>query len=58
MPGASEDQRRGNFVIVFSGMSGAMAMTRACGDKAMRERILETTRDYYLTGFAGASNRA
>jgi hypothetical protein len=39
-------------------MSGAMAMTRACGDKAMRERILETTRHYYLTAFAGASNRA
>jgi TetR/AcrR family transcriptional repressor of nem operon len=54
MPGASEDERRRNFVILFSGMSGAMALTRACGDKAMRERVLGTTRDYYLWAFAGA----
>ncbi len=54
MPGATEDERRRNFVILFSGMSGAMALTRACGDKEMRERVLSTTRDYYLSTFAGA----
>jgi TetR/AcrR family transcriptional repressor of nem operon len=54
MPGAGENERRQNFVILFSGMSGAMAMTRACGDKVMRERVLQTTRDYYLSAFAGA----
>jgi TetR/AcrR family transcriptional repressor of nem operon len=53
MPGATENERRGNFVILFSGMAGAMALTRACGDKDMRERILSTTRDYYLSTFAG-----
>jgi TetR/AcrR family transcriptional repressor of nem operon len=52
MPGATEDERRRNFVILFSGMSGAMALTRACGDKDMRERVLSTTRDYYLSTFA------
>ena len=55
MPGESEEERRANFVILFSGMSGAMAMTRACGDKDMRERVLGTTRDYYLTSFAGGA---
>ncbi len=54
MPGATEDERRRNFVILFSGMSGAMALTRACGDKDMRERVLSTTREYYLSTFAGA----
>jgi TetR/AcrR family transcriptional repressor of nem operon len=53
MPGATEDERRRTFVILFSGMSGAMALTRACGDKDMRERVLATTRDYYLATFAG-----
>jgi TetR/AcrR family transcriptional repressor of nem operon len=52
MPGENDDARRGTFVILFSGMSGAMAMARACGDKDMRERILSTTRDYYLATFA------
>jgi TetR/AcrR family transcriptional repressor of nem operon len=51
MPGETDDERRKNFVILFSGMSGAMAMARACGDKDMRERILSTTRDHYLATF-------
>jgi TetR/AcrR family transcriptional repressor of nem operon len=51
MPGENDDERRKNFVILFSGMSGAMAMARACGDKDMRERILSATRDYYLATF-------
>jgi len=29
------------------------ALTRACGDKDMRERVLGTTREYYLQTFAG-----
>ncbi len=53
MPGANDDERRANFVILFSGMAGAMAMARACGDKDMRERILGATRAYYLATFAG-----
>jgi TetR/AcrR family transcriptional repressor of nem operon len=54
MPGGNEDERRGAFVVLFSGMSGAMAMARACGDKDMRERILSATRDFYLATFAAA----
>ena len=57
MPGATEDERRRNFVILFSGMSGAMALTRACGDKDMRERVLSTTCDYYLSTFTGPRHR-
>jgi TetR/AcrR family transcriptional repressor of nem operon len=54
MPGENENQRRTNFVILFSGMSGAIAMARACGDKDMRDRILGATREHYLAEFAGA----
>jgi TetR/AcrR family transcriptional repressor of nem operon len=52
MPGADAMEKSRNFIVLFSGMSGAMAMTRACGDKDMRERILATTRDFYLSTFA------
>jgi TetR/AcrR family transcriptional repressor of nem operon len=52
MPGADITEKSRNFVVLFSGMSGAMAMTRACGDKDMRDRILTTTREYYLATFA------
>ncbi len=51
LPGANDDERRRNFVVLFSGMAGAMAMARACGDKDMRERVLSATREYYLTAF-------
>jgi hypothetical protein len=52
MPGESEAERRKNFIVLFSGMAGSMAMARACGDKEMRTRILSTTRDHYLATFA------
>jgi TetR/AcrR family transcriptional repressor of nem operon len=52
MPGADVMEKSRNFIVLFSGMSGAMAMTRACGDKEMRDRILTTTREYYLATFA------
>jgi TetR/AcrR family transcriptional repressor of nem operon len=55
MPGATDDERRANFVVLFSGMSGAMAMARACGDREMRERVLATTRDYYLSAFTATA---
>jgi TetR/AcrR family transcriptional repressor of nem operon len=58
MPGADETERRVNFTVLFSGMSGAMALARACGDKDMRERILTATREHYLATFAGARPRA
>jgi hypothetical protein len=52
MPGASEEERRGTFIVLLSGMSGAIAMIRAFGDKHMRESTLAMVRDYYLHAFA------
>jgi hypothetical protein len=53
MPGNDEQERGQNFIILFSGMAGAMAMARALGDRDMRERVLTVTREHYLTVFAG-----
>jgi TetR/AcrR family transcriptional regulator, transcriptional repressor for nem operon len=55
MPGKNEQERRDTFLVLFSGMAGAMAMTRAVGDKTMREHILNLTRKYYLETFAKSS---
>lgn len=52
MPGSTPDERRKNFMVLISGMAGAMAMIRVFGDKAMREAALSTIRDYYLKTFA------
>jgi TetR/AcrR family transcriptional regulator, transcriptional repressor for nem operon len=51
MPGKNEQERRDTFLVLFSGMAGAMAMTRAVGDKTMREYLLNLTRKYYLGTF-------
>jgi hypothetical protein len=53
MPGNDEQERGQNFIILFSGMAGAMSMARALGDRDMRERVLTVTREHYLTVFAG-----
>lgn len=57
MPGSTAQEQQANFILLFSGMSGAVAMARAIGDKAMREQVLGLARDYYLRVFAGASQR-
>jgi TetR/AcrR family transcriptional repressor of nem operon len=53
MPGSNPNERNANFLILFSGMAGAMAMVRAMGDKDMRDHVLALARDYYIKTFAG-----
>lgn len=52
MPGRTIEEKRRDFVVLISGMAGAIAMLRAFGDKGMREGALAMTRDYYLSTFA------
>ena len=52
MPGSSDQERAATFLILFSGMAGAMAMARAMGDKDLREQMLSLSRDYYIKTFA------
>lgn len=54
VPGA-EAERVKKFVVLYSGMAGAMAMARAMGDRTTREFILTSARDYYLSAFAGSN---
>ncbi len=51
MPGATPEERSGAFFILFSAMAGAIAAARSTGDAAMRDRMLATAREYYLTTF-------
>jgi TetR/AcrR family transcriptional repressor of nem operon len=53
MPGSTIDTQRQNFIVLISGMAGAIAMLRVFGDKAVREAALSMVRDYYLKTFAG-----
>ena len=52
MPGSTIDEKRGNFVVLISGMAGAVAMLRVFGDQNARDAMLSTLRDYYLKTFA------
>lgn len=52
MSGATDDERRRNFIVLISGMAGAIMMIRTFGDKQMREQALAMARDYYLVAFA------
>ena len=51
-PGANDAERSQSFLILFSGMAGAIAMARALGDKESRDRVIGLSRDYYLRAFA------
>lgn len=51
MPGATLDEQRLNFLVIVSGMAGAIAMCRVFGEKTMRESVLAMIREYYLKTF-------
>jgi TetR/AcrR family transcriptional repressor of nem operon len=55
MPGSTAQEQRKNFILLFSGMAGAVAMVRALGDQSMRDQVLAVTREYYLKAFAAKS---
>jgi TetR/AcrR family transcriptional repressor of nem operon len=52
LPGATDAERAKHFLVLFSGMAGAIAMARVMSDKDMREQILAMFRAYYLATFA------
>lgn len=52
MPGTSVHEKRRNFLILISGMAGAISMLRVFGDKNERDGALAVIRDYYLKMFA------
>jgi TetR/AcrR family transcriptional repressor of nem operon len=57
MPGRDVAEQSGVFVVLFSGMAGAMAMSRCFSDAATREQVLRMSREYYLATFAKPQKR-
>lgn len=52
MTGATEEERRRKAGILFSGMSGTLAVARAVSDQELRKRILAAGRKIYVEAFA------
>ena len=52
MSGATEEERRRKAGVLFSGMSGTLAVARAVSDEDLRRRILSAARRIYVEAFA------
>ncbi len=53
IPGLTEEERRKNFLILFSGMAGALTFARAVADEKLRQTILDAAKDFYIAAFCG-----
>jgi len=51
LPGATENERERNTLVLFSGMAGALSMARSVADVDLRQRILEGAREFYIKAF-------
>ena len=51
MKGADAQQKRHNFILLFSGMAGSVALIRSLGDAGMKEQALALARSHYLSIF-------
>jgi TetR/AcrR family transcriptional repressor of nem operon len=51
LPGSTNTEKRRNFGILFSGMSGTLSLARAISDDEMRKGILDAAREFYLRCF-------
>ncbi len=52
MSGATEEERRRKAGVLFSGMSGTLAVARAVSDEQLRRTILASARKIYIEAFA------
>lgn len=51
MPGNDEKERERNYLLLFSGMSGALNAARATADPELRNTILQSAREFYINSF-------
>ncbi len=51
MPGASDEERRTEFLVLFSSMAGCVMAARTYVDKKHRRRILEGARAFFIHAF-------
>jgi TetR/AcrR family transcriptional repressor of nem operon len=54
MPGRTASERRSNFLLLFGGMAGTLALARSLEDAAARAELLRSARELYLHAFSGA----
>lgn len=47
LPGATEDERQRNALVLFSGMVGALSVARAVADQALQAELLAAARELY-----------
>jgi TetR/AcrR family transcriptional repressor of nem operon len=52
MPGNTEEERRQNALVLFSGMAGTLAAARAVADEQLRRTLLKAARKTYLEAFS------
>ncbi len=48
VPGATEEERSRNAVVLLSGMAGTLNVARAMADVAQRRRVLDDAKRFYL----------
>ena len=53
LPGETGAERLMNFLVLFSGMAGALGLARAVVDKSLRQQILRSAREFYIRTFCG-----
>lgn len=51
IPGATLEEKRGRFVVLFPGMAGVLLAARAIVDPQRREQMLDAARSFYLEAF-------
>ncbi|MEM9774449.1 MAG: TetR/AcrR family transcriptional regulator [Chloroflexota bacterium] len=50
--GQTEKEKQKNLLVLFSGMAGALMISRAISDQDLRMSLLEAARDFYTNHFA------
>lgn len=53
MPGRNPAEKRRNFLVLFSGMAGTLAVARSIDDEAARSDLLREARTFYIAAFCG-----
>lgn len=51
MKGKNDDERRRQFLVLFSGMAGTLSVARAVADEALRASLLQSAREFYINTF-------
>jgi TetR/AcrR family transcriptional regulator, transcriptional repressor for nem operon len=58
MPAASDQERRSQARLLFSGMAGTMMVARAVSDRELSDALLAQGREFYVSIFQASDGRA